>query len=821
MARPGIASLMTGMLVVSVGAVAIVATSSSRADAAAVPSRSGTYVPTAKETVYQYYLSAHESRIVAIDRNYYPPAPDPVDQVAAALDVSVLAPETSGTLTVSPGGTGATRQIGAVQFRAGKAASSLIVADMSYTGTTKSQPSGEIKLVNNSVGTVEVLVANEGYFAADYGSSLLAPPAGGFQSVPSVTLFDTVSGVGLHSPLAAYGTDAIKVRGTSAGIPTTASAIFVQVTAVDPAATGYLVAYPHGAGRPGTQMVAFSAKNPATSLAIVPIAADGDISVSNVSSQKINFRAIAVGYLTGGTPSAPGSMHSYGAWGLFSTISGLAVPKTPLAGGRSLTIPVAGHTGVPITQAGMVAISVTTSGATGTGQLEIDSSDNPTPYSFDVNYSPGPAQSNLVLVPIGIAGKIRVSALGSGSVQIVASTEAYARSSTLIYGRVTDTAGHAVPDSVIYVQSADLSQQFQITTSWAGGYAIAVPPGTWNVCFVGSYEPPTGYAPSCWYRRSDYVPPSPLSLALGQETDANGILSPGADISGKTVDPAGNPIKALVTVSRSVPTKFGAGGLIPSSADGTFDFPGLDPGSYNVCASFTQTGGDPNPQDFVPVCADGNPVWADHTSPIALTTGQKLDLPTLTLPYGGEVSGTVSSSADIPRIAGLSIDAWIDGRIYEQAYTANDGTYTLHGIPAGQVEVCAEGYAYYEADGCYGGTSADVATPVTVTARQATSGIDISLATGGRLVLTTDTSDGSKPTDISVTISSPDYTHTFTPVSTGYWSVGVVPANYTICESAPGYTTNCFGQDDGGGTPAALDVPKDVVTRATITLTPS
>jgi hypothetical protein len=101
--------------------------------------------------------------------------------------------------------------------------------------------------------------------------------------------------VGSAAPVKASDADGAEprvVNGTlqavgRAGIPEGATAAVVNLTAVSPAADGFLTAFPCGSEPPGTSSVNYLAGEIVANLALVPLAPDGSICVYSYAATDV------------------------------------------------------------------------------------------------------------------------------------------------------------------------------------------------------------------------------------------------------------------------------------------------------------------------------------------------------------------------------------------------------------------------------------------------------------------------------------------------------------------------------------------------------
>ena len=183
---------------------------------------------------------------------------------------------------------------------------------------------------------------------------------------------------------------------------TSVSAVVLNLTVTQPAAAGYISAYPSDQTRPVVSTINFAKEQERAHLAIVPVASDGSVTIyTNESTQLV------------------GDVFGYFASSLITTSGGLFHPVTPsrlldtrptgtpLTTGSTRNVVVAGHGGVPSSGAGAVVLNVTVARPTANGYV----SAYPAGTAFhettsNVNFVPGDLASNRVIVPLGTDGTV-------------------------------------------------------------------------------------------------------------------------------------------------------------------------------------------------------------------------------------------------------------------------------------------------------------------------------------------------------------------------------------------------------------------------------
>jgi len=155
--------------------------------------------------------------------------PIPTTAVAAVLNVTAVAGTASSLLAVYPTGTTKT-SVSDLNFTAGSVTPNLVTVTLGSGGEVN---------IYNSLGSVNVLVDVEGYFAPPASST----PAGEFHPIAPTRVCDTRSAsYACHGAIA--GGTARRVTVAQGAIPSTAAAAVLNLTAVAGTAATYLTVYP-------------------------------------------------------------------------------------------------------------------------------------------------------------------------------------------------------------------------------------------------------------------------------------------------------------------------------------------------------------------------------------------------------------------------------------------------------------------------------------------------------------------------------------------------------------------------------------------------
>ena len=223
-------------------------------------------------------------------------------------------------------------------------------------------------------------------------------------------------------------------------------------------------------------------------------------------------------------------------------------------------------------------------------------------------------------------------------------------------------------------------------------------------------------------------------------------------ISGQVTLPDGAPGEYLDALSVYVSKETGPSyttSVDPSTVDGTYSISGLAPGSYKVIVliGIYWNGTALVRPDLVEETYDGSYNQGDYT-PVDLTVGNATGID-VALEWGSTISGTVTLAPDVPSywLGGINVLAEGDnGARITAAVDGTSGSYTLTNLPSGTYAI-SFGNWMWSHEGDSGWTDiypefyndvydAGSATPVTVPAHAAVTGIDAQLSQFARFTTT-------------------------------------------------------------------------------------
>ena len=323
----------------------------------------------------------------------------PVSDVSAVvLNITVVGPTAASYLTVWPTGEPMPTASN-LNYVAGQTVPNLV--------KTKVGAGGQVS-VFNAVGSVHVLADVSGWY------KLGAATAEGarYNAVTPSRILDTRSGVG--APLQTVGpASSINVQVTGqGGVPATGvSAVAMNVTAVGPSAPSYMTAWPAGESMPTASNLNYTTGDVVPNMVIVKVGPSGAVSLFNAVGS-VHVLADVVGWYS--TPAGVGSSYTpLNPSRILDTRFGLGAP-TALGPDQFIDLPVLGQGNVPANGVSAVVLNVTAVGPTASSFLTAWPTGLARPGASNLNYVAGQVVPNLVIVKVGLNGKVALyNAAGS------------------------------------------------------------------------------------------------------------------------------------------------------------------------------------------------------------------------------------------------------------------------------------------------------------------------------------------------------------------------------------------------------------------------
>jgi hypothetical protein len=312
---------------------------------------------------------------------------------AVVVNITVANPTADSYLTVWPAGAGRPES-SSLNYTAGQTVPNLVIAKVGAGGAVS---------IFNAFGAVDVIADVTGWYAT--GSQVI--------SLTPQRLLDTRTGLGgVSGPTAGIVSVAVAGR---AGVPAVgASAVVANITAVGPAAAGYLTTWPSGAPRPDASTLNFVPGRNVPNLAIVRLGTDGAISYFTDSA--VHVLIDVVGYVSG---SGANQYNPLVPYRVLDTRDGGGGYPRPMDAGETTFVQVLGLGGVPTSGVGAVAVNLTIANADRAGYATVWPVGLSTPPTSNANFTPGTAVANAVIMPVGLNGKIAINVSGANADVIV------------------------------------------------------------------------------------------------------------------------------------------------------------------------------------------------------------------------------------------------------------------------------------------------------------------------------------------------------------------------------------------------------------------
>ena len=236
-----------------------------------------------------------------------------------------------------------------------------------------------------------------------------SPLPSAFRPLAPTRLLDTRTGVGAPPyAVGPQGMITVPIAGR-AGIPLSATAVAMNVTATETSGDGYLTVFPAGIARPLASSLNWRAGETVPNLVFVSIGALGSVSLYN-SAGTTQLVADVSGWL--GTPSVGATD---GLWNpvlparTLDTRIGLGAPSaSPIGPGSALTLQISGRGGVPGAGVSAVALNVTATNPTAASYLTVYPAGGTLPLASNLNFILGQTVPNRVVVPVGASGAVSI-----------------------------------------------------------------------------------------------------------------------------------------------------------------------------------------------------------------------------------------------------------------------------------------------------------------------------------------------------------------------------------------------------------------------------
>ncbi len=347
----------------------------------------------------------------------------------------------------------------------------IAVSVVSATKITATSPPGS--------GTVDVTVTTSAGTSATSTADKFAYSARGrYHALTPSRICDTRSFQPVNQctgeTLGAGATDVVAVVGHG-GIPASgATAVVVNVTAVDPTGTSYLTIYPDGQLKPLTSSLNFHAGQDVPNLVTVAPGQDGKVDVFN-GSGTVDLVVDVEGYFASGGSAGAGLYDALTPARICDTRTSQRANQCTgktLAAGGTIEIAVAGEGGVPATGVAAVVLNVTAIGSASPGYLTVFPHGATQPTASNVNYQAGEIVPNRVMVPLGKGGAISIF-FGNGAPEIAVDVSGWFTDSSNPAAIGAQFTSAASPVRICDTRASQLANQCTGKTL-AGGVMLSI-----------------------------------------------------------------------------------------------------------------------------------------------------------------------------------------------------------------------------------------------------------------------------------------------------------------------------------------------------------
>lgn len=252
--------------------------------------------------------------------------------------------------------------------------------------------------------------------AAPGAQAAAATVRGAYVPLNPKTVLDTRTGASKNHKGAIgakhYATFGIRGHG---GVPASAGAVLLKITAVTPKGTGSLVAYNAGQARPAVATLQFSAGKQAIGTAYVQLSGSGYIRIFNNGSRAQHVSAVVVGYYTDGTVNAPGSV---------VPVKPARLVNVAAKANKQVAAKITGRDGIPAGASAVVGV-LTAAAPARAGSAVAWQPGAARPTAPSLRFAKGANSASLAVVPLSSSGSIELRNTSTGTTRLIFDAVAY------------------------------------------------------------------------------------------------------------------------------------------------------------------------------------------------------------------------------------------------------------------------------------------------------------------------------------------------------------------------------------------------------------
>ena len=333
---------------------------------------------------------------------------------AVVLNLTVVATTGAGFITAYPSGNGTSvPDVSSLNYTADKTVANLITVPVGSDGYVYLANSGP------PAGPVDLIADVSGYYSRS-ATEL-------YETASPERLLDTRNGTGAaKGAVSDKGTVKLLVALGNTNLAPVGymSAVAVNITVVDPSGNGYVTAYADGTGRPGTSNLNYTSGQTVANSAVVPVAANGEIDLTNEMSApgSTNLLVDVVGYYSTNTDFAGSAFVPIAPSRVFDSRKD---GKGQIEAGVQYDLAL-GYWAQPIEA---IDMNVTVAGTKSSGYLSLYGYGAPVPSTSNLNWSTGQTAANAAYVsPSDANGWISFYNGGSADTDVILDVSGYFQS---------------------------------------------------------------------------------------------------------------------------------------------------------------------------------------------------------------------------------------------------------------------------------------------------------------------------------------------------------------------------------------------------------
>ena len=262
----------------------------------------------------------------------------------------------------------------------------------------------------------------------DVGATMGVTNGSTYHPITPVRVLDTRAGVG--APIGriwAKGSIDLKIAGVG-GVPATGvTSVVLNVTVTNASGPqSFLTVWPKGTTRPLASNLNFSAGVSVPNLVVARVGDGGGVSLFN-DAGTVDVVADVQGWYSNAVDAVGSSFVPVNPARLLDTRVGTGTDGAvgPVPAGTLIQLQVAGAGGVPASGARAVVLNMTVDRATGPESfLTVWPAATPRPLASNLNFTSGPATTNLVVAQLGPDGKVNIYN-NLGSTDVIADVEGW------------------------------------------------------------------------------------------------------------------------------------------------------------------------------------------------------------------------------------------------------------------------------------------------------------------------------------------------------------------------------------------------------------